>query len=165
MGNSVSLFGEPGADGPMAMTVPVHPLSAGQQIAAETISATPFSGPMPTLNTLSTNSAPTPVDLGRSTAYQIQIAAYPYTVHEGTQPDPAKLSGSNLIQSNLGSADAAQAICDSKPDCLYYVYKPSTKAYDVYALPGKNPAGLDGFWMPSEPRSDANPVMTYVKNK
>jgi hypothetical protein len=167
MGNSISLFGDPTAEvTPVAATVPVSTLAAGQQIVAEDIASTPFSGYTRGLAVRSSRSAPVvAVDLARPTAYQIQVAAYPYTAHEGTQPDLARLNGNNLIQSNLASADAAQAICDSQPDCLYYVYKPSNRTYDVYALPGKTPANLSGFWMPPEPNSAADPVVTYVKVK
>lgn len=152
---------------PKAVTVETTALPPGQQVAA-VAAASPETGP-PT--TLSSTAVPVAiqalqaVDAGRPSTYDIPRTAWPYTVHERTSPDATKLgSGVTLIQGGITDRDTAEGMCDQNSSCLYYVYKPATKTYDVFSVAGKTAADLDAAWMPEGSRSDGDPATTYVKD-
>ena len=151
---------------PQAVTIETSTLPSGQQVAA-VAQASPQTGPPTTLDVAAIVSAAplTPVDVGRPPTYDIPRTSWPYTAHEGTSPDLAKLaSAANLIQAGLTDADTAQGLCDANPSCTYYVYMPSTKTYSIYSIPNKTPQDLDAYWLPQVGRGNPDPPITYVKD-
>ena len=156
-----------GQSTPQAVTVQVATLPPDQQVAA-VAQASPQTGPAMTVSAATIPTDPTAMqalDLTRPAQYDIPRTAWPYSVHENTSPDVTKLApGVNLIRGGVTDQQTAEDMCNAAPDCLYYVYKPFSKTYDVYALPGKTPSDLNAFWLPEGPRSAADPPITYVKD-